>query len=257
MGKITIAIHSYKGGTGKTTMVANLGFLLAQRGYNVALIDLDFRAPSLHAFFEHSHLGIYISDYLDGKASLNSIMLEQTKNLKISKGRLFTAFSNPKPFEITKLFEKDKKAQMRVLKKIIEMNRFLHDEFVPKIDVVFLDSSPGLMYDSINSLMAADIAILIMRGDNLDLGGSTLLLDDIYSKIEGKVFVLLNKVPKVFNIAKARATLTQDILNVIPCYCEIQEHDALIAVRKLPKNHHFLNCLNDVVFQLENEIKRR
>ena len=49
MGKVTIAIHSYKGGTGKTTMCANLGYLLAVRGYKVCLIDLDFRAPSLHA----------------------------------------------------------------------------------------------------------------------------------------------------------------------------------------------------------------
>ncbi|MHA1145853.1 MAG: tyrosine-protein kinase family protein [Candidatus Helarchaeota archaeon] len=257
MGKITIAIHSYKGGTGKTTMCANLGYLLANRGYNICIADLDFRAPSLHVFFKHRHPRAYITDYLEDKTGLNSVLLDQTKNLNITKGRLFTAFSNPNPSEITKLLSKDKKAQMKVLKKLIEMNQFLHDKFVPNIDVIFLDSSPGLMYDSINSLTIADVAILIMRGDNLDTQGSTLLLNDIYTKIDGKVYVLLNKVQKDFNIARARSKFKQDILNVIPCYCEIQNHDALIASLKLPKNHHFNNCLNDVVSKLEKEIKKR
>ena len=48
MGK-SISIHSSRGGTGKTLLATNLAVLYAQSGLNVALIDLDFRAPSLMA----------------------------------------------------------------------------------------------------------------------------------------------------------------------------------------------------------------
>ena len=47
-----IAFHSYKGGTGKTTIAANLASLLAKKGYRVFLLDLDVYAPSLHSYFD-------------------------------------------------------------------------------------------------------------------------------------------------------------------------------------------------------------
>ena len=40
MGKI-ITFFNHKGGVGKTTLVHNLGFILADRGYKVLLIDAD------------------------------------------------------------------------------------------------------------------------------------------------------------------------------------------------------------------------
>ncbi|MDD5323662.1 MAG: ParA family protein, partial [Methylococcales bacterium] len=40
MGKI-ISFFNHKGGVGKTTLVHNLGFILADRGYKVLLIDAD------------------------------------------------------------------------------------------------------------------------------------------------------------------------------------------------------------------------
>jgi chromosome partitioning protein len=46
-----IAFHSYKGGTGKTTIAANLAVLLARKRYHVFLIELDVYAPSLNAYF--------------------------------------------------------------------------------------------------------------------------------------------------------------------------------------------------------------
>ena len=51
MGKI-VAIHSYKGGTGKTSLSVNLAATYARKGYKVCLMDLDFRAPSLHVLFK-------------------------------------------------------------------------------------------------------------------------------------------------------------------------------------------------------------
>ncbi|MHA1236682.1 MAG: tyrosine-protein kinase family protein, partial [Candidatus Hodarchaeales archaeon] len=42
-----IAFHSYKGGTGKTHLSANLATVFARRGYKTVILDLDFRGPNL------------------------------------------------------------------------------------------------------------------------------------------------------------------------------------------------------------------
>ena len=46
-----LAFHSSRGGTGKTTLAANLALAYAFEGLNVVFLDLDFRAPSLFSVF--------------------------------------------------------------------------------------------------------------------------------------------------------------------------------------------------------------
>jgi hypothetical protein len=48
-GKI-VTFYSYKGGTGRTMALANVGWILASNGFDVLLIDWDLEAPGLHRF---------------------------------------------------------------------------------------------------------------------------------------------------------------------------------------------------------------
>ncbi len=47
----SIAFHSYKGGTGKSTIGSNMAALMAMRGLKVVLLDLDVYAPKLTRIF--------------------------------------------------------------------------------------------------------------------------------------------------------------------------------------------------------------
>src|SRR5216683_956865 len=47
----SIAIHSFKGGTGKSTITANLAVALVSRGRNVGVMDMDLEGPGLHVIF--------------------------------------------------------------------------------------------------------------------------------------------------------------------------------------------------------------
>jgi cellulose biosynthesis protein BcsQ len=49
MGEI-ITFYSYKGGTGRTMALANVGWLLASAGKKVLLVDWDLEAPGLHRY---------------------------------------------------------------------------------------------------------------------------------------------------------------------------------------------------------------
>ena len=49
--KHIIAIHSGKGGVGKSTVAANLAISLAKKGYRVGLLDADIHGPSQPKMF--------------------------------------------------------------------------------------------------------------------------------------------------------------------------------------------------------------
>jgi chromosome partitioning protein len=72
--------HSYKGGTGKTTIAANVAALLAKRGYHVLLLDLDVYAPSLHSYFEIEP-SRWINDFLHESAEAKDIMVDLTSSI--------------------------------------------------------------------------------------------------------------------------------------------------------------------------------
>jgi chromosome partitioning protein len=68
-----ISVQNYKGGTGKTTTVVNLGMALALRGQRVLAVDLDPQgsvANCLGASFQHS-----VSDVLAGKVAWGACLV--------------------------------------------------------------------------------------------------------------------------------------------------------------------------------------
>ncbi|HYJ84655.1 MAG TPA: AAA family ATPase, partial [Pyrinomonadaceae bacterium] len=63
-GKI-ITFYSYKGGTGRSMMMANVAWILASSGKKVLVIDWDLEAPGLHRYF-YPFLADKDSSFSDG-----------------------------------------------------------------------------------------------------------------------------------------------------------------------------------------------
>lgn len=199
-----IAFHSYKGGTGKTTIACNLAAMLSLKGYNVSLLDLDVYAPSLHAYFGHNP-DKWINDLLFENSDLNSIMVDMTPAVskyvasgsKKKIGRLLVGFSNPQKEEIYKLEGsiKTANANIQLLRRFVQLREDLISDY--ESDYVILDTSPGIRYWSINSLAVADVLFLTLKYGDLDIEGTIKMAKDIYgsfTKFGSKSYLLLNRV---------------------------------------------------------------
>jgi chromosome partitioning protein len=95
-----IAFHSYKGGTGKTTIDANLAALLATKGYLLFLLDLDVYAPSLQAYFNKEPKK-WINDFLNGTAEVGDGMMDLTSMIDKSndtKNSISSKENEKKPY---------------------------------------------------------------------------------------------------------------------------------------------------------------
>ena len=80
--KHAIAIHSGKGGVGKSTVAANLAITLAKMGYTVGLLDADIHGPSVPKMF-HTEGCRPISTPVNGRNLIEPIEQYGVKMLSI------------------------------------------------------------------------------------------------------------------------------------------------------------------------------
>ena len=246
-----IAFHSYKGGTGKTTISANFSALLAKKGYNVYLLDLDVYAPSLGSYFDIHEPKKWINDFLLGNASVDDVCIDITKKISEDmKGKLNVGFANSSKEEIYKLEGNVSRqsSQMQLLRNFILLREEL---FVKKnADFVIIDTSPGIRYWSINTLAVSDVVILTLKMGDLDIEGTKKMAQEIYgafTKFGTLCYLLLNRGPGYCSIPTFQNnpvdittekhkgnsihydsledlsnTIDIGIISEIPCYCDIQ-----------------------------------
>lgn len=242
----TIALHSYKGGTGKTTLITNLAALYAQEGFNVCLIDFDLYAPSLSIYFNKTP-EMYINDLLGGDCDLSDVLVDLSAELNL-RGKLFVSFSNPRKEAIQEIdVRHGLKWQLAALKRFLSAKKDLTNEY--KIDYLFLDTSPGIRQWSINTLATADILLMLLKDSDIDIEGTKKLITDIYdtlSRFGSKYYLLLNRVPGV-TAKKQGITLNEKewineieriirakVVGSVPCFCDIQfnRHEYLFALKR-------------------------
>ncbi len=269
-----IAFHSYKGGTGKTTIAANFGALLAKKGYNVYLLDLDVYAPSLGSYFDIYEPKKWINDFLLGNASVDDVCLDITKRISDDvKGTLNVGFANSSKEEIYKLEGNVSRqsSQMQLLRNFILLREEL---FVKKnADFVIIDTSPGIRYWSINTLAVSDIVVLTLKMGDLDIEGTKKMAQEIYgafTKFGTLCYLLLNRGPGYCSIPESQHnpvaitigkrhgnsiqydsledlsnTIDIGVISEIPCYCDIQfSKKEFLTVLRYPDHPFTLKLLN-------------
>ena len=255
MSKI-IAVHSYKGGTGKTLLSVNLAATFAKSGKKVALFDLDFRAPSLFAILKVENSEFWFNDYLNNTSEIDQTLIDLSSRLT-GNGKFFASLANPATEAIRDMSSKDRKWEMHALGKLLSLKESLLQN--QNFDYLIFDTSPGLQYSSINAIVAADFVVVATTGDRSDVDGTKRMLDELYNLFEKKTGLVLNKVLDSSAMAKktelqnkVKANYHVPMLGIVPCFCEILRAEGnLIFVQDKP-DHPFTRILGEMAKKIEN-----
>jgi MinD-like ATPase involved in chromosome partitioning or flagellar assembly len=254
MGRM-IAVHSYKGGTGKTLLSLNLAAILAKHGKRVCLFDLDFRAPSLATLLKVEKAGCWLNDYLNGTCEIDKALIDLSDKIGNS-GKLYVGFANPSTEAIREMSAKDRKWEMRALGRLLALRSSLLDG--KGFDYILFDTSPGLQYSSINAIVSADLVLVATTFDKSDVDGTRRMLRELYDLFEKKTDIVLNKVLDVPSkseretMAKIKDTYQAPLLAVIPCFCDILKAEGNAVFAQEKPDHPFTRILDEMVHKIEN-----
>jgi len=247
-----ITVHSYKGGTGKTLLSVNLAAMFANRGQKTCLLDLDFRAPSLHVIFKTAKPEYWLNDYLNRACEIDRV-LRDCSSYCMAKGKLFVGLANPSTEAIREMASKDRKWEMEALCRLLSLKNSLLEEL--RFDFVIFDSSPGLDYSSINAVVCADGVLVVTTLDKSDLEGTQRMIKGLNELFEVKTRVILNKVPFDFlpleNLKRRLESLQLPIVEAIPCSCDIVEAEGEYFFASKKPNHVFTKTLQKVATRIE------
>ncbi|QKF82896.1 ATP-binding protein [Halarcobacter ebronensis] len=120
-----ITITSGKGGVGKSTFTANMAYLLARRGYKIAIVDADIGLANMQVLFDIKPR-LTLFDYIEGRNTINEIISSTAyNNLDLVAGKSGYQYANLK--------------NSLVLSRVVDEIKGLN-----KYDIVLIDTGAGL-----------------------------------------------------------------------------------------------------------------
>jgi MinD-like ATPase involved in chromosome partitioning or flagellar assembly len=165
-----IAIHSYRGGTGKSNVTANLAVELAKSGFRVGVVDTDLPSPGIHILFgceqpEKTLNGILYGDYGVRVAILNVTPIEIE-----GPGSIHFLAGSPKPADIARIVREGYS-----LDRLIEIYRDFCGH--QSLDFLLIDTHPGINEPTLMSVTVADLLLMLLRPDKQDYQGTAVTVD--------------------------------------------------------------------------------
>jgi MinD-like ATPase involved in chromosome partitioning or flagellar assembly len=228
-----ISIHSFRGGTGKSNTSANLAALYAMDGLRVGVIDTDIQSPGIHVIFglDEDEAPYSLNDYLWGRCAIEQTACDVSRALRgACKGAVYLIPSSVNAADIA-----------RVLHDGYDID-LLSDGFrdliqALKLDVLVIDTHPGLNEETLLSIAMSNALLVVMRPDYQDYQGTGLTVEVARELDVPRMMILINKAPTTFDLEQIRRTVSDTyncpVAGVIPHSEEMMglaSHD-IFAVR--------------------------
>ncbi|MHB8769659.1 MAG: MinD/ParA family ATP-binding protein [Syntrophales bacterium] len=215
MAKI-VAVHSFRGGTGKSNTTANLACLMAQKGHRVGIVDTDIQSPGIHVLFslDPKDSPYALNDYLWGKCEISQTAYEVTSAVDpSSSGQLFLIPSSIRTGDIARVIHYG--YDVNLLK---EGCQHLIREL--PLDYLFIDTHPGLNEETLLSIAIADLLLIILRPDHQDYQGTAVTVEVARHLEVPRMCLIINKAPACFSrealVDQVEHTYGCEVVGVLP-----------------------------------------
>ena len=254
MSKI-VSIHSFRGGTGKSNISANVAALIAKDGNRVGVVDTDINSPGIHVLFgmDEDEMTRSLNDYLWDKCTIEEAAYPV--GARIGKGEVF-----PIGGEIYLVPSSIRAGDItRVLREGYDVG-LLNDGFdalIDKLDLDYLiiDTHPGLNEETLLSVAISDVLIIILRPDQQDFQGTAVTVD-VARKLEvPNLFLVINKALTSYDFDALRkqveTTYNSQVAAILPLsedVARLQSSD--IFTLRYP-DHPFSQSIRNVVTLVE------
>jgi len=205
MGEI-ISIHSFRGGTGKSNLTANLATQIAMMGKRVAIVDTDINSPGIHVLFgfDESRVNRSLNDYLWGKAPIEDAAYPLHDVASSDPGRgflkelhIWLVPSSIRTGEIARILREGYDVGL-----LNEGFHTLLDKL--ELDYLFIDTHPGLNEETLLSIAISNALVIILRPDQQDFQGTAVTVD-VARKLEvPHLRLVVNKALTRYDFQKIR-----------------------------------------------------
>ena len=101
-----IATHSYRGGTGKSNVTANIASELALSGLRVGVVDTDLPSPGIHILFGQDEPAVTINGVFNQEYDINKAYIDVTPAGPNFLGKMFCWPAAPSPQILQRLLRK-------------------------------------------------------------------------------------------------------------------------------------------------------
>ncbi len=227
-----ISVHSFRGGTGKSNLTANVATLLALDGKRVGVIDTDIQSPGIHILFglRGENITSSLNDYLWRGRDIKETAQDVTANLGANiSGRVFLIPSSVKPGEITRVLREGYDAQ-----KLAQGFRKLVDDL--KLDALLIDTHPGLNEETLLALVISHSLAIVLRPDQQDYEGTAVTVKIARELKVPKMVLVVNKAPPALDPDAIRAKVES-------------AYDCEVAA-VLPHSDDLMNVASECVFAI-------
>ncbi|OLF17262.1 ParA family protein [Actinophytocola xanthii] len=200
-----VSVINYKGGVGKTTLTANLGAMLASRGYRVLLMDLDPQSSLTFSFFrpqvwQHDlarsrTIKRWFDEFVNGQGDTNLSDLVLTPpqirtRLAGTQGKLDLIAShlgliNVDLQLVTRLVGGDHAGSEE---RWLEIHRLvsggLSEDAFSHYDLTLIDCPPNVNIVTKAAIIASDYILVPSRADDLSTLGTEYLFKNVRTLVD-------------------------------------------------------------------------
>lgn len=173
---MVVAVHSFRGGTGRSSLCVNAAVQIALKGKRVGVVDTDVQSLGSHILFgiDEGEIDQALDDYLAGRCSIGEATYDVGR--RIGDGEIVLAggalYLVPSCIHINEV--------ERVLREECDVC-FLNDAFQTFIetcalDYLFVDAPGGLGARALISVAISDLLLVLLRPDQQDFQGTAVVM---------------------------------------------------------------------------------